>query len=183
MESVYYHLSLFLLNFWSCLKLFSSKNQRMKASLGCLSLVRKFFDYITHFLWGFVRHLLLSTYHIGLGLDVIVHLIVDIGTLSCCVRALIDLLESWLMSWTCCDNSAHLKIGCIKCFFLLTASYPEASRSFLALNMKDLVTFRKLAISNSLWLIATATSMACFLISCIILDDVMLMHLIYPKKK
>ena len=66
--------------------------------------------------------------------------------------------DSWL--W---DNL--MMLDCIEYFFLFAVydmSLPDAFSLFLILNMKKLVTFKKLAISESLWLVVTVMGMACF---------------------
>lgn len=66
----------------------------------------------------------------------------------------------------------------LKCFLLLATdnmSLPKASHSSLTLNMNELSTFKKLTISESLWLAANAMSILFLFSSCVRLEVTMLM--------
>lgn len=88
-----------------------------------------------------------------------------ITTLSYSAMALISLLGSWLMiSHTWWMNLAILITPeCLEYSFLLSTFLPETSSSFLTLNLKKLVTLKKkLLVSESLWVVASATSTVFF---------------------
>lgn len=50
----------------------------------------------------------------------------------------------------------------LRTFSIDNTSLQETCSFFLLLNIKDLATFNKLAISKLLWLVSSNTSMACF---------------------